>query len=117
LQDKDASQLTADFIASSPDDIGWDDNPATFEMTINVASPYHGEYQLANGWGPEEAPNVFQHHWEFFITESDFEYLSGIGINTVRIPVGYWIASDPNPPKPFVAGSLQVLDNAFDWAE
>jgi aryl-phospho-beta-D-glucosidase BglC (GH1 family) len=115
LQAKDASQLTADFIASSPDAIGWDNNPATFEIAFN--SSYHGEYQLANWLGPEQAPNVFKQHWQSFITESDFEYLNGIGINTVRIPVGYWIASDPNPPKPFVAGSLQVLDNAFDWAE
>ncbi|KAG6393022.1 hypothetical protein SASPL_147252 [Salvia splendens] len=39
------------------------------------------------------------------------------GLNAVRIPVGWWIASDPNPPKPYVGGSLQALDNAFSWAE
>ena len=116
FQAKDVTQLTADFVSSSGE-IGWDDNAATFEMIINKPSPYHGEYQLANWLGPEMAPGVFKEHWESFVTESDFEYLSGIGINMVRIPVGYWIASDPNPPKPFVSGSLQVLDNAFDWAE
>ncbi|KAG1334546.1 putative glucan 1,3-beta-glucosidase A [Cocos nucifera] len=26
------------------------------------------------------------------------------------------MASDPNPPKPFVGGSLQALDSAFTWA-
>jgi len=35
----------------------------------------------------------------------------------VRIPVGWWIAQDPTPPKPFVGGSLQALDNAFTWAQ
>ncbi|XP_021760641.1 probable glucan 1,3-beta-glucosidase A [Chenopodium quinoa] len=34
-----------------------------------------------------------------------------------RIPVGWWIPSDPTPPKPFVGGSLQTLDNAFTWAQ
>ncbi|KAH7279387.1 hypothetical protein KP509_37G017300 [Ceratopteris richardii] len=63
------------------------------------------------------AAMMMENHRESFITAADFEYLSSIGINGVRIPVGYWIASDPNPPKPFVAGSLQALDNAFDWAE
>jgi hypothetical protein len=35
----------------------------------------------------------------------------------VRIPVGWWIASDPTPPKPYVGGSLQALDDAFKWAQ
>ncbi|XP_060186389.1 probable glucan 1,3-beta-glucosidase A isoform X2 [Lycium barbarum] len=39
------------------------------------------------------------------------------GINTVRIPVGWWIASDANPPAPFIGGSLEALDNAFSWAQ
>jgi aryl-phospho-beta-D-glucosidase BglC (GH1 family) len=60
---------------------------------------------------------VLQKHRDSFITAADFQYLRSIGINAVRIPVGYWIASDPNPPKPFIPGSLQALDNAFRWAE
>ncbi|KAI5055558.1 hypothetical protein GOP47_0029079 [Adiantum capillus-veneris] len=115
LQAKDENQLTADYVSSSEPD--WGDNPATFKMTINVASPYHGEYQLANGWGPEKAASVFEKHRDSFITAADFQYLSSIGINGVRIPVGYWIAKDPDPPNPFVAGSLKALDNAFSWAE
>ncbi|KAJ8619175.1 hypothetical protein MRB53_015361 [Persea americana] len=34
----------------------------------------------------------------------------------LRVPVGWWIASDPTPPWPFIGGSLQALDNAFSWA-
>lgn len=37
-------------------------------------------------------------------------------LTAVRIPVGWWIAYDPTPPKPFVGGSLYKLDNAFTWA-
>ncbi|MCO5550730.1 hypothetical protein L7F22_004221 [Adiantum nelumboides] len=58
-----------------------------------------------------------QNHRDSFINNADFEYLSKVGMNGVRIPVGYWIASDPNAPKPLVPGSLQALDNAFVWAE
>ncbi|XWS21538.1 hypothetical protein CRYUN_Cryun30bG0062800 [Craigia yunnanensis] len=35
----------------------------------------------------------------------------------VRIPVGWWIASDPMPPPPFDGGSLHALDNTFLWAQ
>ncbi|MCO5556161.1 hypothetical protein L7F22_009705 [Adiantum nelumboides] len=115
LQAKDENQLTADYVSSSEPD--WGDNAATFEMTIIAPPPYHGEYQLANGLGPEQAAAVFKKHRKSFITAADFKYLSSIGFNGVRIPVGYWIAKDPKPPKPFVAGSLRALDNAFHRAE
>ena len=35
----------------------------------------------------------------------------------MRIPVGWWIAFDPNPPAPFIGGTLEALDNAFSWAQ
>ena len=47
----------------------------------------------------------------------DFDFLYRHGINAVRIPVGWWIAYDPNPPAPFIGGSLERLDNAFSWAQ
>lgn len=114
LQAKDPNQLTADYDSGS--EPGWDDNSATFQMIVQTASPFHGEYQLANGLGPDRAAIVFKEHRDSFVTEADFQYLNSIGINGVRIPVGWWVAYDP-PPKPFVAGSLQALDNAFQWAE
>ncbi|CAL5383237.1 unnamed protein product [Camellia sinensis] len=56
-------------------------------------------------------------HWNKFIVEDDFNFISSNGINAVRIPVGWWIASDPTPPQPYVGGSLQALDNVFIWAQ
>ena len=58
-----------------------------------------------------------QNHWNTFIVEDDFKFISSNGLNAVRIPVGWWIASDPTPPKPYVGGSLQALDDAFKWAQ
>eukprot|EP01018_Ginkgo_biloba_P020258 Gb_00975 [translate_table: standard] len=111
MQAQSQDQLTADFQGEP----GWDDNnAATFDMTI--VSGLQGEYELTNGYGPEKARQVLNDHWNTFITETDFEFLSKNGITAVRIPVGWWIASDPNPPAPFVGGSLQALDNAFTWA-
>ncbi|KAJ4802250.1 hypothetical protein LUZ62_014816 [Rhynchospora pubera] len=96
---------------------GWDDdNVATFEITI-VSNNLHGDYQLANGYGLEKAKTVLAEHRKTFITSNDFEFLWKSGINTVRIPVGWWIVKDPDPPAPFVGGSLAALDSAFAWAQ
>ncbi|TFK27355.1 cytoplasm protein [Coprinopsis marcescibilis] len=49
------------------------------------------EIDIAYGWGNTSAArSVLERHWDTFITESDFKYLSNVGINTVRLPIGYW---------------------------
>ncbi|KAJ7945441.1 Glucan 1,3-beta-glucosidase [Quillaja saponaria] len=112
LQATVGSQLTEGY----PGVPGWDDNAATFEMTI-VANNLHGDYQLANGYGHSQAKDVLKRHRSSFISIEDFKFLYRHGINTVRIPVGWWIAFDPDPPPPFIGGSLEALENAFSWAE
>ncbi|XP_038692795.1 probable glucan 1,3-beta-glucosidase A isoform X2 [Tripterygium wilfordii] len=106
------NQLTGDY----PGKPGWDDNAATFEMTI-VSNNLHGDYQLGNGYGHIEAKKVLEKHRNSFITMEDFNFLYRHGINTLRIPVGWWIAFDPDPPEPFIGGSLEALDNTFLWAQ
>ncbi|XP_065875449.1 probable glucan 1,3-beta-glucosidase A isoform X1 [Euphorbia lathyris] len=112
LQASIGNQLTADY----PGKPGWDDNAATFEMVI-VANNLHGDFQLANGYGHSKAKEILKKHRNSFITMEDFKFLYRHGINAVRIPVGWWIAYDPNPPAPFIGGSLEALDNAFSWAQ
>ncbi|EXB39756.1 Glucan 1,3-beta-glucosidase 2 [Morus notabilis] len=110
VQVKSDTEVAADY-----EGYGWEDsNPSVFIMTVKT--DLHGEYQLTNGFGPDRARQVLQEHWNNFVTEQDFRFMSANGLNAVRIPVGWWIAYDPNPPKPFVGGSLQALDNAFNWA-
>jgi glucan 1,3-beta-glucosidase len=49
------------------------------------------EADIPYGWGSQDnARAVLERHWDTFITESDFHYLASIGINTVRLPIGYW---------------------------
>ena len=52
-------------------------------------------------------------HRSTYITERDFAYMAGAGLNAVRIPVPYFIFDDV---EPFV-GCIEYLDKAFDWAE
>ncbi|XP_043712913.1 probable glucan 1,3-beta-glucosidase A [Telopea speciosissima] len=112
LQAKTENLVTADSAGSGE----WtDDDPSVFESSI--VGTMRGEFQVTNGYGPDKAPQVMQEHWSTFIVEDDFKFISENGLNAVRIPVGWWIASDPNPPKPYVGGSLNALDNAFLWAQ
>ncbi|KAE9605901.1 putative glucan 1,3-beta-glucosidase [Lupinus albus] len=112
LQTKTKEVVTADISEVN----GWrDDDPTIF--VLNITSTLQGEFQVTNGYGPKKAPLVMKKHWSTFIVEEDFKFISSNGLNAVRIPVGWWIASDLTPPLPYVSGSLKALDNAFLWAK
>ncbi|KAF0928397.1 hypothetical protein E2562_003215 [Oryza meyeriana var. granulata] len=112
LQAKTRDLVTVDYDGST----NWgNDDPSVFVITR--VGGLRGEYQICNGYGKTKATQVLMEHWRTYIVENDFKFISTSGLNAVRIPVGWWIASDPNPPAPFVGGSLQALDNAFKWAE
>ncbi|KAK1278446.1 hypothetical protein QJS04_geneDACA014441 [Acorus gramineus] len=112
LQARTEALVTADFQGRTT----WgDDDPSVFVMRI--VGTMQGEFQVTNGYGPQQAATIMRQHWASYITENDFQFISSNGLNAVRIPVGWWIASDPSPPWPYVGGSLAALDNAFTWAE
>ncbi|XP_011074156.1 probable glucan 1,3-beta-glucosidase A [Sesamum indicum] len=111
VKEKDES-VSADYEG----DGGWKDDDSSV-FSIKFGRILQGEYQVTNGYGPLIAPQVMKEHWSTYIVEDDFKFIKENGLNAVRIPVGWWIASDPSPPKPYVPGSLQALDNAFSWAE
>lgn len=61
-------------------------NPSLFKC---ASGNKQAEFDVANGWGSvDNARQVLERHWDEWITEKDFEYLAGIGINTVRLPIG-----------------------------
>lgn len=70
------------------------------------------EYTLCEELG-DSAEVVLRKHWNSFITEEDFKWLKDVGVNVVRIPVGYWIFGGV---KPFVCG-IDILDWAVETAE
>ncbi|PRP89101.1 hypothetical protein PROFUN_01821 [Planoprotostelium fungivorum] len=85
-----------------------------------------GTYLLTQCLG-SKASYTFKRHWESFLTEVDFEKISRMGLNTVKIPVGWWMIYDtiggaqigcPNVAgNKYVTGSLDYLDRAFNWSQ
>lgn len=57
-----------------------------------AAGPHHSsELDIASGCSSrEQSRAILEQHWDTFINKTDFDYLADIGINTVRIPIGYW---------------------------
>ena len=71
------------------------------------------ETWLARTLDREELKKRMKHHRNTYITERDFRWIAAQGLNTVRIPVPYFIFGDR---QPFI-GCIEYLDKAFDWAE
>ncbi|CAD0101351.1 unnamed protein product [Aureobasidium mustum] len=55
-----------------------------------------------------------QSHWESWFTESDMAQIAAWGLNTVRIPIGYWAFN--NTGSPYISGADAYLEQALGWA-
>lgn len=71
------------------------------------------EIWLGRALKPDELSARLKAHRDTYVTEEDFSFIAGQGLNLVRIPVPYFIFGD-RPPYP---GCVEYLDKAFDWAE
>ena len=83
-------------------------NPALFEGTTA-----EDEYYLPTQLSPEVYEARIKIHRSEYITERDFVTIKRMGMDSVRIPVPYFIFRDR---KPFI-GCIEELDKAFNWAE
>ena len=55
---------------------------------------------------------MMKEHRDTYVTEEDFQNIASHGLNTVRIPVPYFIFGNREP----YSGCIEYLDKAFDWA-
>jgi len=95
----------------------WEDIPE--QVTIK------GEYALMKNTGGFEGNRRFNLHREKWITEDDIAEIKQVGLNAVRVPVGYWIVGfdkrggeEAQDWKVYAAGALDYLDLLVrDWAK
>ena len=71
------------------------------------------EYYLPRQLSKEVYEARIKIHRSEYITERDFVTIKSMGMESVRIPVPYFIFGDR---KPFI-GCIEELDKAFNWAE
>lgn len=73
------------------------------------------EYHFTKMLGKEQASQVLEKHWQTWYTEDDIKAIAKAGLNTVRIPIGYW-AFRLLDNDPYVQGQIQYFDQAIEWA-
>ncbi|OQN99927.1 hypothetical protein B0A48_14132 [Cryoendolithus antarcticus] len=52
-------------------------------------------------------------HWETYITENDIKAIAGLGLNAVRIPIGYWAYDTFG--SGYITGADAYLERAIGW--
>lgn len=60
----------------------------------------------------ESARGALEDHWKTFVTEKDFEFLASAGINSVRVPIGYWVGAEHED----MVGPFKKYQGVYDAA-
>lgn len=76
------------------------------------------EFDCVVHLGQAQANAVFQNHWNTWITREDIQKIHDYGLNTIRIPVGYWmLESLPySDSEHFPQGGFGYLQRVCGWA-
>ena len=91
---------------------------ASTEWSNMGCGAYQSEFDCVSGLGQTAANSAFQAHWARWITESDIASMSSYGINTIRIPVGYWMDESIvyTDSEHFPQGGITYLEQVCGWA-
>lgn len=76
------------------------------------------EFDCVSSLGQDKANSVFAKHWDTWITEEDISEIQNYGLNTIRIPVGYWMKEDLvyRDSEYFPQGGFDYLKRLCGWA-
>ncbi|CBQ70574.1 related to Glucan 1,3-beta-glucosidase precursor [Sporisorium reilianum SRZ2] len=103
---------------------GWMEN----NFMSCATGPKQAEFDILDGFGTSSAGlssarAYMEQHWDTWITEDDFRSLAQMGINTVRLPIGYWSAgpyfthySPFEQYKSVYEFSWRYIARAINWA-
>ncbi|GLE10153.1 hypothetical protein PINS_up022164 [Pythium insidiosum] len=82
-----------------------------------------GEYITMKYLGQDKGTAAFEAHRQSWITEKDIAEIASRGLNTVRVPVGFWIVNDDPSTESteisrvYAKGALKYLDKLVnEWA-
>jgi glucan 1,3-beta-glucosidase len=90
--------------------------PSLFYQFLDRDVPAKDERTFCKMLGSDEARAQLAAFREAWVTEETFVRLRSIGINTVRLPYGYWLFGDRPEFCPGVS-SVEYIDKAVGWAE
>lgn len=76
------------------------------------------EFDCVMALGQDAANSAFQKHWASWITQDDISEMVSYGLNTIRVPVGYWLREDlvDANSEHFPQGGLDYVKKLCGWA-
>ncbi|KAF9190558.1 hypothetical protein BGZ51_008496 [Haplosporangium sp. Z 767] len=75
------------------------------------------EYTLCKHLGPEASKALLEKHYATWVTEETFIRIRDLGLNHVRIPIGFWALGGLTADEPYVPNlSWAYLLRAIEWA-
>ncbi|KAE9963356.1 hypothetical protein BLS_009374 [Venturia inaequalis] len=90
---------------------------ASNEWSIMGCSGMASEFDCVAKLGQAAADSAFQAHWARFITEKDIIEMKSFSLNTIRIPVGYWMMESlVYAAEHFPRGGIKYLEKVCGWA-
>ncbi|CEL04180.1 Putative Glucan endo-1,6-beta-glucosidase B [Aspergillus calidoustus] len=78
----------------------------------------NSEFDCVMALGQDAADKAFAGHWASWITQDDISLMREYGLNTIRIPVGYWMKEDLvySDSEHFPRGAFSYLERVCGWA-
>ncbi|KAH7324264.1 glycoside hydrolase superfamily [Stachybotrys elegans] len=68
------------------------------------------EFDCVMNTGQDRSDAAFREHWENWINADDLDEMVSFGLNTIRIPLGYWLKEDlVDSSEHFPRGGLEFL--------
>ncbi|KAJ5084889.1 glucan endo-1,6-beta-glucosidase B [Penicillium alfredii] len=75
------------------------------------------EFDCVSSMGQKAANESFAKHWGSWITQDDISEMVSYGLNTIRVPVGYWLREDlVDSSEHFPQGGLEYVQKLCGWA-
>lgn len=77
---------------------------------------YEAESDCVQALGSDVA-QAFLTHWDTWISKPDLARMHSYGINTIRVPIGWWMDEAlVNPGEYFPKGAVPYLERVCEWA-
>lgn len=75
------------------------------------------EFAFSKAYPDSVVDEKFAQHWDTWFTQNDVAQLKAAGINTIRIPLGYWIVEGlvNRPQEEYPRGGLKYLIRGLSW--
>ncbi|KAG0292942.1 hypothetical protein BGZ96_003471 [Linnemannia gamsii] len=75
------------------------------------------EWTLCEHLGPDASRKLLEDHYASWVTEDTFVQIKKLGLNHVRVPIGFWAMGNLVQGEPYVANvSWNYLLRAIEWA-